>query len=176
MTLRSCPREKEVKELVESGRWPRACAPELREHMNACRACADLVLVASAFRSARVAAVAAAQAGQVKLGSAGTLWWRAQLRRRRAAVERIERPLMSAQIFALAVSLLAAVGLAAFEARHGVAWLSWLEGLPQAATVHLEDISSSGLLGSTWTWLLMAAAATLALVGGVVVYLASEKR
>lgn len=176
MTLRSCPREREVKELVESGQWPRACAPELREHMSACRACADLALVASAFRSERTAAVAAAQAGQVKLGSAGTLWWRAQLRRRRAAVERIERPLVSAQIFALAVSLLAALGFAGFEARHGVAWLNWLEGLPQAATVHIEDISSSGLLNSSWTWLLIAAAATLALVGGVVVYLASEKQ
>jgi hypothetical protein len=176
MTLRGCPREKEVSELVERGQWPQASAVELRDHVRACHACADLVLVASAFQMERTAAVAETETGQVKLGSPGALWWRAQLRRRRAALERMERPLVGAQIFALAVTLVAALGFASFEARHGVAWLSWLEGLPQAATTQLADISSSGLLSSGWTWLLLAAAATLALLGGVVVYLASEKR
>lgn len=171
MTLRSCPREREMNQLVERGQWPQASAAELRDHVRACRACADLVLVASAFQRDRTEAVASANPG-----SAGVLWWRAQLRRRRAALERIERPLVGAQIFALAVSLLAALGFAGFEARHGVAWLSWIEGLPQAATVQLADISSSGFLSSGWTWLLLAAAATLALLGGVVVFLSSEKR
>jgi len=176
MTLRSCPREKEVSELAERGQWPQASAPELRDHVSDCRACADLVLVASVFQSARAETVAATQTGQVKLGSAGALWWRAQLRRRRAALERIERPLVGAQVFALAVCLLAALGFAGFEARHGVAWLNWLEAVPQEATVQLADLSSSGFLSSGWTWLLVAAAAMLALVGWVVVYLASEKR
>jgi len=99
------------------------------------------------------------------------LWWRAQLRRRRSAGERIERPLMSAQIFALAVSLAAALGFAGFEARHGVAWLDWLEGIPQAATMQIADASSLG-----WMWVLLAAGATLTLVAGVVVYLASDKQ
>jgi hypothetical protein len=171
MTLRGCSREKEVNELVTRGQWPQAASADVREHVQGCRVCADLVLVASAFQSARAETLAAAQAGQVKLGSAGALWWRAQLRRRRAAVERIERPLVSAQIFALAVSLLAALGLVGFEARHGVAWLDWLEGLPQAATVQMADFSSSG-----WTWMLLAAGATLALVAGLVVYLAGDKQ
>jgi hypothetical protein len=169
MTLRSCPREKEVSELVERGQWPQASAAELRGHVNGCRACGDLVLVASALQSARAETVA-----MVRPGSAGALWWRAQLRRRRAALERIERPLVGAQIFALAVCLLAALGFAGFEARQGVAWLNWLEGLPQAATVQIADISSSA--DSGWTWLLLAAAAMLALLGGVVVYLAAERQ
>jgi hypothetical protein len=171
MTLHGCAREKEVSELVERGQWPQASAPELREHARQCRACADLALVALAMQTARAETMAAAQAGEVKLGSAGALWWRAQLRRRRAAVERMERPLMSAQIFALAVSLLAAAGFAAFEARHGAAWLGWLQGFPQAATAQLADISSSG-----WNWLLLGAAATLTLLGGVIVYLVSERQ
>jgi hypothetical protein len=176
MTLRSCPREKEVSELVERGQWPQASAVELREHVNGCRGCGDLVLVASAFQNARAETVAMAQDGAMKPGSAGALWWRAQLRRRRAALERIERPLVGAQIFALAVCLLAALGFAGFEARHGVAWLSWFEGLPQAASVQVADLSSSGILDSGWTWLLLAAAAMLALLGGVVVYLAAERQ
>jgi hypothetical protein len=175
MTLRSCPREKEVSELVERGQWPQASAPELRDHVRGCRECGDLVLMASAFQREREQAVAAS-AGSVSTGSAGALWWRAQLRRRRAAVERMERPLIGAQIFALAVCLLAALGFAGFEARHGIAWLSWFEGLPQAATAQIADISSSGLLSSGWTWLLLAAAAMLALLCGLVVYLASERQ
>src|ERR1035438_4613488 len=87
MMLRRCPREKEVKELVERGHWPQACAPELRAHVNDCRSCGELVLVTSAFQKARIEA-----AGAAKLGSPGVLWWRAQLRRRNEAVERIGRP------------------------------------------------------------------------------------
>jgi len=166
MMLRGCPREREVSELVARGRWPQAAAVEVSEHVQGCPACADLVLVALAFQSDRAEMVAAA-----KPGSAGALWWRAQLRRRRSAVERIERPLMSAQIFALAVSLAAALGFVGFEARHGVAWLDWLEGIPQAATMQIADASSLG-----WMWVLLAAGATLTLVAGVVVYLASDKQ
>lgn len=165
MTLRACPREKEVSELVERGQWPQAASAEVREHVRGCRTCADLALVASAFRAARAQTVAAARPG-----SAGALWWRAQLRRRRAAVERIERPLVSAQIFALVVSLLAAVGFAGFEAHNGVAWLDWLETLPQAATAQMANLSSSG-----WAWLFIAAA-MLTLVAGVVAYLTAEKQ
>ena len=154
MMLRACPREKEVGELVERGQWPQAASAEISEHVQGCRACADLVLVATTFQSARAETLAVAQAGHVKLGSAGALWWRAQLRRRRAAVERIEKPLISAQIFALAVTVLAALGFAGFEARHGAAWpnswLDWLAGIPQAATTQIADFSSSG-----WMWLLL---------------------
>lgn len=176
MTLRSCPREKEVSELIERGQWPQASLPELRDHVRGCRGCSDLALVAAAFQRERKQALAAANTGFANASSAGPLWWRAQLRRRRAAVERIERPLVGAQIFALAVCLAAALGFAGFEARNGIAWLSWLEGLPQTAAVQFADLSSSSLLSSGRTWLLLAAAATLALLSGVVVYLASEKR
>ncbi len=183
MKLRQCPREKEVKELLERGQWPVAAeaAPELRAHVNDCRPCAELVLVTAAFQKARAEAAAAA-----KLGSPGVLWWRAQLRRRNEAVERIGRPILGAQIFALAVNLLLAVVFVVWQARHGFAWLSWLEQLPQNATLHLDSqwfdtLWPVALFGSGWNSLLtpmvlIPAAATLALLGGVVVYLASEKQ
>lgn len=176
MTLRSCPREKEVSELLERGQWPQASLPELRDHVRGCSRCGDLVLVTIAFQSERRQAVAAASASSAGTGSAGALWWRAQLRRRRAAVERIERPLLRAQIFALAVCLVVALGFAGFEARHGVAWLSWLEELPQAATVQFADLFSAGAASSGWAWLLIAAAATVTLLGGVIVYFVSERQ
>ncbi len=172
MKLGSCAREKEVKDLLERGHWPEACAPDLRLHVSGCRNCGDLVLVTETFRNARAAA-----AGAAKLGSPGLLWWRAQLRRRNAAVERIGRPLLSAQIFALATILLLTVGFVVSQARHGLGWLTWLEGLPEAGTLHLGNLWPTALFDPSWSPLvLVPAVATLVLLGGAVVYLVSEKQ
>ncbi len=189
MMLGTCPREKEVKELVERGQWPvaSATAQELRAHVDRCRSCGELVLVTAAFQHARAQAV-----GEARLGSPGVLWWRAQLRRRNAAMERIGRPILGAQIFALAINLLLAVGFVAWQARHGLAWFTWhfwngwFARLPQAAALHLDSLWPSALWSSTLPdsglsslltpMVMIPAAATLALLGGVVVYLASEKQ
>lgn len=179
MRLSACPREKEVKDLVERGQWPvvAATTPELRAHVAGCRSCRELVLVTTAFQRARAEA-----AGAAKLGSPGVLWWRAQLRRRNEAVKRISRPILGAQIFALVVNLVLAVGFAVWQARHGVAWLTRMEDLPQTSALHLDSgwfdsLWSAATSGPGWNWMvLIPAAATLALLGGVVVYLASEKQ
>jgi hypothetical protein len=172
MMLQNCPHEKEVRELIESGQWPLAAAPELRAHVSECRACSDLALVSEAFRQGRSETMASAS-----LTSPGVLLWRAQLRRRNAAVERLTRPLLGAQIFALAVTLLAGVGFAGFEARHGVAWLTWLQQLPQGAALDWHNLFSASLANSGWAWMvLFPAFATLVLLGGVAVYMATDKQ
>ncbi len=141
-----------------------------------CRSCGELALVASAFQRARSEALDAA-----KVGPPSVLWWRAQLRQRNAAVERIGRPMLGALIFALVVSLALAVGLAAWQVRDGIAWL---KQLPQTSmqtfdsgwTQIFSSLWSSALPGSAWNWMvLLSAGATLALLSGVVVYLATEK-
>ena len=189
MMLHSCPREKEVKELVECGRWPvaAATATELQAHVGNCRSCSDLVLVTAVFQCARAEAVR-----EAKIGSAGVLWWRAQLRRRNEAVEQISRPILGAQIFALAVMLALAIGFVVWQARHGLAWLAWpiwscsFLQLPQTAALHLDflspatqwvsTLSGSGLSSLLTPIVLIPAASTLALLGGVVVFLASERQ
>ena len=172
MTLSPCIREKEVKELLARGGWPQTCSPELLVHLSGCRACGDLVLVTETFKRARADA-----AGAAKLGSAGALWWRAQLRRRNAAVERVGRPIFGAQIFALSVSLFIAVGFLTFQARDGLNLLSWLKHHPEALALHLEVLWPSALFSSGWSLaLLIPVFATLALLSGVVVYLALEKQ
>ena len=163
MTLRGCGREKELAELLERGHWPDASSDELRAHVARCRACRDLVLVKQAFRADRAMAASAA-----KLESPGVVWWRARLRRRNAAIAQIGRPILGAQIFALAISLIAAAGYVGTQARRGFQWLAWVEQLPRA--LHLGALLPEGLRLQGETWLVMSLVAMLALMSGVIVY------
>jgi hypothetical protein len=178
MNLGPCPHEKEVGELAVRGRWPVAAEAELRGHVAGCRSCSDLVLLTTAFQKARNETLAT-----VKLPPPGILLWRAQLRRRNAVVEQLARPLLGAQIFALAITLIVGLGFAVFEAHQGVDWLTssywseWIAQLPQPASLHWDSLRSWVLADPTWSWaILVPAAATLALAGGVVFYLATDRR
>jgi hypothetical protein len=176
MTLRPCPYEPEIRQLLQLGHWPQSCSPELRAHAETCRVCEDLVLITQAFRGARAVSASAAQ-----LPPPGVLWWRAQLRRRNAAVERIQRPLLGAQIFALAFTLCVAIGFAVYQAKHDLHWITslgdWLVSLSQSRTFHFEVLWS---YASAWSSIslvyLIPCVAILALLSGVVLYLASEKQ
>jgi hypothetical protein len=174
MTLSACSREKELVEVLAKGHWPHACTEELRVHVTACRFCTDLVLVASAFQSARNDSIASAN-----LPSPGVLWWRAQLRRRNAAIESVGKPILFAQVFALSTVLLLGLGLVVSQARQGVNWLSWLGQFPllKFGSLDLQAFLPAALFTSGWSLtLLIPALATVAVLGGVVVYLASEKQ
>lgn len=172
MTLRTCPHEAEIKALMERGHWPHACAPELRTHTENCHSCRDLVLVTLAFRQASAITAKAAV-----LPPPGILWWRAQMRRRNAAIERIARPILGAQVFALCLYGLIAVGLFASQARHGLDWLSWFSGLTQSSTFRLDVLLPAVTVQTLASWpVLVPGIAMLALLSGVVVYLATERQ
>lgn len=176
MTLRSCMHEIEVRELMDRGHWPEACSPELRAHVDNCRACGDLVRITQAFRTAR-----AASAANANLPPPGVLLWRAQLRRRKAALERMQRPIVGAQIFAFLVTLLIAAGVVVWQAMLGAHWLAdaagWLASLAQSPTFHLEVLwPFAGLKSGVSLTYLVPGMAMLALCGGVVAYLASDKQ
>ena len=166
----TCPREKEVAGLLHRGHWPQACPAELRTHVDSCRACSDLVLVTAALQTARANAAA-----MPRLESPGAIWWRAQLRRRNEAIERIARPILGAQIFALSVTLVVAALALVWQARHGFHLVSWIAQLPQA--LNLDSLlPASSAHPDAGLWLLVPVLATIALLGGVVVYLGSEKQ
>jgi hypothetical protein len=170
MRFSTCPREQELGELLGRGHWPDACSDELRAHVAGCRACRELVIVKQAFGRERMTA-----AGEARLESPGILWWRAQLRRRNAAFERIGRPLLGAQIFALAVCLAAAVVYVSWQARRGFDWLAWLGDLPRALHLGALVPGSWGNSPGGEIWVAVSIAAMVALMGGVIVYLGSEK-
>ena len=172
MKLRACAQEKEVAALVLRGQWPAACPADLRAHVESCRSCGDLVAVMQAFQGARMESSRAAQPG-----SPGVLWWRAQLRRRRAAVERIGKPILGAQIFALSITLVLAAGFVVSQARHGLAWLSWFSQLSQSPTFRLDSLWPSALAMPEWGgMLLVSGLVALALLGGLAVYFKAEKQ
>ncbi|MGB8259998.1 MAG: hypothetical protein WCE75_06595 [Terracidiphilus sp.] len=170
MRLGSCPQEKEVAALVRNGGWPEAVQPELRAHLDGCRACAELARLSEALRRLRTASVAEAQ-----LPAPGVLWWRAQLRCRHAALASIRKPLVGAQVFALATLLVGAAAFLASTAESGSGWTGRLAAL--AGAFHFEAFWSvpGDRLSPEWGLLIVALAA-FALLGGVVVYLTGEKR
>jgi hypothetical protein len=153
-----CSRGDEVRDLLAQGHWPEACEAELRAHVADCRGCSEMVMLTQSFRAAREDAAAMARPVPASL-----VWWRAQLRRRQAAMEQVSKPIVGAQIFAVVVSLCAAVGLVGWLVERGDLW-NFGMGL------------SLGSVKASWGLLPMVAClGALALLGAVVVYLTVER-
>lgn len=170
MKIGACTCERELADLLARGHWPQAASEELRAHVTSCRSCGDLVLVTTAFRSDRTR-----QSALPRLEAPGVLWWRAQLRRRQQALQQIGRPLLGAQIFAVAVTLLAAFLFLLAQGKQGIAQLSGIADLPRS--LHLEHLLPDALQKSqTETWLVVSATLVMAVAGGILVYVKSEQR
>lgn len=168
MTFRTCPWEKELTHALKAGHWPDGCTPELRVHVAACSGCRDLVLVGEAFQLAKEES-----AREIPSGSAGLLWWRAQLRRRNAVAQKITRPITIAQTFAFLLTLLVAGIFAAWQYDHGLRWGAWWSDETLTRALHL--VSGSFALVQGNVLLLVAPLGVLALFGGLVLYLVSAK-
>ena len=93
-----------------------------------------------------------------RLDSPSLLWWRAQLRRRQAAMEKVNRPMWGAQIAAAVFAVAVAVGVGGYLYRDGT-----LQGALRTT------MTGFGLAP------LLAIVMLLALAGGVVVYLTLER-
>ncbi len=167
-----CVREREVAQLLEFGQWPQASPAELRTHAAGCRVCSQRVLLTVRLRAARAQAMAAAQ-----LPSAGTLWWRAQLRRRNEALVRVSRPLLGAQLFALVAAAVLAAGALVWAMRAGLrssaGFAAWLQSL--RGGLRWSALLPDALPAIAWWWIAPLLAA-LVLTGGVIVYFATEKQ
>jgi len=105
MSAFECEYEAEVLSSVVQSRWPERVDAGLRAHVSGCGICSDIVAVAGWFDEARDEM----RAGTV-VPDAGRIWWAAQLRARREAIETAGRPITAVQAiaFACAVGLLGA--------------------------------------------------------------------
>jgi hypothetical protein len=170
----SCSHEKDVAELLRRGQWPGLASAEMRAHVAGCASCRDLTAVTQAFQRERAAA-----SMQAQLESPGVLWWRAQLRKRNAALKQVNRPLVAAQVFAVVLGFVAALACLALAARSGAGWLraGWLKPVAELpSALHIPEMLPATWQNTPAPWLVLFAIAVLAVMGGVVVYKASEER
>ena len=123
MTSRTaCPREPDVFDLIWTRQWPARADAELRAHVTGCEVCSDLVLVAASIADLEDGASAS-----VRVPEAGAVWYAAQVRARQELAERAARPVLAAELVAVAGALTAAL----FAWRLGAPALrSWWDGLP----------------------------------------------
>lgn len=152
-----CSQHEAVTEALRSGHWPEGCDPALRDHVAACDACNDLVLVTQTLRQAHREATLSA-----RTAAPGILWWRAQLRRRHAAIQSVTRPVAVAEKAAVVVLALAVVALLAWQHTSLTAWFANLWD-PVSNMVQIPGALMVGL------------AALLCLFGGFAVYLFTAK-
>ncbi len=156
MKTHFCSQHQSVAAALRTGHWPEGCDPSLRAHVETCDSCNDLVLVAGTLRQAHTEAIQSA-----RVASPGILWWRAQLRRRNAALHSVTRPVAVAEKVALLVLVLAVVALLAWQHSQLIAWLANLSG-PLSSITQIPGA-------------LMIGVGTLLLFGGFAVYLFAAK-
>jgi hypothetical protein len=157
-----CSRTAEVRELLRLGHWPQAADAELAEHVQGCRRCGEMVLITQALGAAKVRAMSEARVEPPAL-----VWWRAQLRRKHEAVQRVERPMRAQMLVVLAV-LCAGLGLAFRLSGGENAWRAWV-------SAGAETVVRSGM-GSFGMGLIVASAVALAMMAGLAVYLTVERK
>lgn len=150
-----CKWETRVLDAVLSGRWPEACEQELRCHTVECAVCSDLVLVAVALAQARGPACA-----EVRLPSAGLVWWKAQVRARREAAEQAAQPIVIAERVASAFGILALLGVVIWQWSRVSEWFRWLGDLFHGDASRFGDLHTFGPGVGLWsgdfnlTWVL----------------------
>lgn len=140
-----CTREHELIEALQSSRWPEACDASLNAHVEECPACRELLTVAAPLLDEHRALMQ-----EAAVPSSAIVWWRAQMRSRREAVEQAAQPVSFVQgiVIACAAGLLAtALSIFVPTFRKSLSWMvqeagSW-SGVPLPA---LSDALASPMV------------------------------
>lgn len=111
MSAERCPREDELLDALGRG----YVGAELDTHAASCTLCSELRLVAGALLDDRAEAMADAT-----VPSAGTMWWRLQLRHRQEAQSLARRSLLVGQAVTLVVAMALVVTLFGADIAVGV--------------------------------------------------------
>jgi len=157
-----CEFEPDALAAALQSRWPDRVDPQLRRHVAGCAICADVAAIAAAIAGAVDDAREEMNASAV-VPDSGRVWWLAQMRARREAVEAAGRPITAAQVIALAC----AVGLlgACFGATS-----RWFQSALGRIESGLDGFDAKALLAAHGA-IVLATAAVLFLVPAAV-YLA----
>ncbi len=126
-----CEREPEVMEAVQSGRLA-----DMRTHIEACATCADLVVVLESMQKDGELV-----AEEVRIPSAGLVWFKAQLRARREATAEALKPVSVAEKVACASVLAGLIAALAWEWPQFGKWFGHID-----LATSLADYKFQGLL------------------------------
>ena len=149
MNTIECPRESDVLSMVVTGQWPARSPEELRRHVASCDVCAELAAAASAID---IEAETSRPLSR-EVPSAGTVWWRAQLRARQEAARDAIRPMTAAHTLGLAAIFAVAGAVFGASAPWFQAGLRNLMGAARnvASAVELPSIPVPSEAASLWS-------------------------
>lgn len=170
MKLFFCTSEKELEAALRQGRWPHACDPDLRAHVDGCPDCQELVLVTQTLQKAKSHGEQLA-----RLHSPGLLWWRAQLRRRNEAIRSVTEPLALAEIVGL-LALFVAFCVVVWQGGQAAGLLNLFQGLSSSAFSQLEELWAAASGASVWMTVLgVAGLSTLAFFASFAIFLLRDE-
>jgi hypothetical protein len=167
MNLGNCTHKEELTSILARGAWPLAASAELQAHAAACRDCSARLRLTLGLRALRSESIAAAP--QLP---PGLIWWRAQIRRRHEAIERVGRPLIAGQILALAAGL-CILCIAWLPQRNSFQFGSFQPGpFPSGSfSIWWANLwtAAAPTFGPAWRWPLIAAASAALILTAVCV-------
>ena len=118
MRAPECPCEQDVINAIVSGRWPDRCDESLCAHAAECAVCKELVEVTSVMRLDLDGLEE-----EISLPSAGQVWWRAAIRARLEASQRVARPM--SWIFGISLACAAGLAIAVIQLLWSPVHLAW---------------------------------------------------
>jgi len=177
MSAPECPREQDVINAIVTGRWPDRCDESLCAHAAECVVCKELVAVTSVMRLDREGLHE-----EMSLPSAGQVWWRAAIRARLEASQRVAQPL--SWIFGISMACAAGLAIAfvqllwspvqlAWGTSSPGAWLTWF-GIGEFTRL-LPTLKDLAPLTSVGVFVLLGAAACLLLAPLALYFVLSDE-
>jgi hypothetical protein len=116
-----CPREDQVVSAVLTGAWPDRCDEELRRHAEGCAVCGEVASVSRLLRQDHDRA-----RHDVRIPSAGQVWWRSAVRARLDAAHAATQPMTWLHGITAAVALGFALAVIGYTWRSLAAGAGWV--------------------------------------------------
>jgi hypothetical protein len=171
MKIPFCPNEEKVADLLKKGRWPWAADSKLRNHVDNCGRCSDVLFMVQSLQQSRSASMLKAHAA-----SSHELWLKAQLRRHSSIMEQVARPIVWAERFALLGMLCVAIGLMFRQRMQISGWVDWMTGSFPAEAMRLSSFwSASSQQGSLIGYSILAGFAAVACICGFTLFMSDAK-
>lgn len=155
MNLQHCEKESIVVKAARRGCWD----DDLRAHVAGCPVCADAALASQFLQEMQHADLA-----QVKVPSAGWMWWRAQLLAKRDAAERATQPITLVEQMAGACAVLSVIGVLIWQWHPIRAWMASIGGTWHLAAYPAHALVT-GLLQESSALLIGSASGLLVILG-----------